>query len=405
LNLAQAASPAKSLQEIYDAEFKKLIELKTAKNQDAEATAKQFEKTKQAKTALDEYNKIVSDTTKSLEGLLLGVQYTESLNSVAEKATQRLYDMVPAIDKITVAWIEGNKEIASSYGAIVENSALDELTKINEEMNNQVIQTDVLTEAIKLATDGFGAESEQVKKLQESLDKLNLEKANKEIEKLFGEDFGKQLEEAGYSVKQFSTDAVGAISDTTSALLTGQEGFAKSIGKLAFDMLEKLVPIWSAQILGYSMASAESVATFGAAGLAKWILLTGVLTGAVRAARSAAGFEEGGFTGDNIGTKEVAGVVHGKEFVANARTTQRERKLFEHLDKGGTSLDYFLNLPEIKQGSQYSNVYVNNDGMLERLDNMTHELRIIKMSNIDIAKKESKYSVNNKIVLKSDAWR
>jgi hypothetical protein len=41
-----------------------------------------------------------------------------------------------------------------------------------------------------------------------------------------------------------------------------------------------------------------------------------------KAVETLAGFETGGYTGD-VGTKEVAGVVHGKEFVLDAPTTQK----------------------------------------------------------------------------------
>ena len=52
-------------------------------------------------------------------------------------------------------------------------------------------------------------------------------------------------------------------------------------------------------------------------------------------------FEVGGFTKD-VGTKTVAGVVHGGEYVANADVTKRERALFEHFEKGGTSESYMM---------------------------------------------------------------
>jgi TP901 family phage tail tape measure protein len=52
-------------------------------------------------------------------------------------------------------------------------------------------------------------------------------------------------------------------------------------------------------------------------------------------------FEVGGFTSD-VGTKTVAGVVHGGEYVANANVTKRERALFEHFEKGGTSESYMM---------------------------------------------------------------
>lgn len=52
-------------------------------------------------------------------------------------------------------------------------------------------------------------------------------------------------------------------------------------------------------------------------------------------------FEVGGFT-SNVGTKTVAGVVHGGEYVANAQTTNRERALFEHFERGGTSESFYM---------------------------------------------------------------
>jgi len=52
---------------------------------------------------------------------------------------------------------------------------------------------------------------------------------------------------------------------------------------------------------------------------------------------SIAGFESGGYTG-NVGTKEVAGVVHGKEFVVNAAATARNRDTLEAMNRGASSV-------------------------------------------------------------------
>lgn len=46
-----------------------------------------------------------------------------------------------------------------------------------------------------------------------------------------------------------------------------------------------------------------------------------------------AGFERGGYTG-NVGRKEVAGVVHGQEFVVNAAATAKNRPLLEAMNRG-----------------------------------------------------------------------
>lgn len=46
------------------------------------------------------------------------------------------------------------------------------------------------------------------------------------------------------------------------------------------------------------------------------------------------GFQRGGFTG-NTGVGQVAGVVHGREFVMNADATSRNRQLFEYINRTG----------------------------------------------------------------------
>lgn len=45
------------------------------------------------------------------------------------------------------------------------------------------------------------------------------------------------------------------------------------------------------------------------------------------------GYEQGGYTG-NYGTKEVAGVVHGQEFVLNAAATKKNRPVLEAMNQG-----------------------------------------------------------------------
>ena len=47
------------------------------------------------------------------------------------------------------------------------------------------------------------------------------------------------------------------------------------------------------------------------------------------------GFKDGGYTG-NYGTSQVAGVVHGKEFVVNAEGTRRNRAALEAMNSGAT---------------------------------------------------------------------
>jgi hypothetical protein len=65
------------------------------------------------------------------------------------------------------------------------------------------------------------------------------------------------------------------------------------------------------------------------------IAMTNALTAALAQVGGAAGggFRDGGYTG-NMGEGDVAGVVHGREFVMNAEATRRHRGLLEMLNEG-----------------------------------------------------------------------
>lgn len=74
-----------------------------------------------------------------------------------------------------------------------------------------------------------------------------------------------------------------------------------------------------------SNAAPATAALLGTVGVAQGLSLAGM-----------AGFEEGGYTG-NYGRKEVAGVVHGQEFVMNAEATARNRPMLEAMNRGATT--------------------------------------------------------------------
>lgn len=81
-------------------------------------------------------------------------------------------------------------------------------------------------------------------------------------------------------------------------------------------------------------AAMVSLASFGAnaipanLGIASTVALTQGLS-------MISGFKTGGYTGDG-GVNDVAGVVHGKEFVMNANATARYRQMLENLNNGGS---------------------------------------------------------------------
>jgi tape measure domain-containing protein len=83
-------------------------------------------------------------------------------------------------------------------------------------------------------------------------------------------------------------------------------------------------------------AAAVSLASFGtnAIGAAAGVTSTFALTqGLASVSGSIPGFKDGGYTG-NGGVSDVAGVVHGKEFVMTAEATKNNRPMLEAMNKG-----------------------------------------------------------------------
>jgi TP901 family phage tail tape measure protein len=90
---------------------------------------------------------------------------------------------------------------------------------------------------------------------------------------------------------------------------------------------------------------------------------------ALKAINEGNGFEKGGYTGD-VGTKEVAGHVHGKEFVSTAKTTKKHRALLEALHADNDGLITKALLEELK-GSRV----VLDKGLPQELNNKKDVIR------------------------------
>jgi hypothetical protein len=81
-------------------------------------------------------------------------------------------------------------------------------------------------------------------------------------------------------------------------------------------------------------AALASLATLGTNSMPAMAAVAGTIaTTQAFALAGMAGFEEGGYTG-NFGRKEVAGIVHGQEFVVNAEATARNRPMLEAMNRG-----------------------------------------------------------------------
>jgi hypothetical protein len=152
------------------------------------------------------------------------------------------------------------------------------------------------------------------------------------------------LEEfAGRAIEQF-----GALAASGTATLGD---FGKAGLKIAADLLAQQIPIFVAQIFGTTVGQ---LGPFG-------VLVAGGLTASLYALYNEAvsGFKTGGYTGD-AGTDEVAGVVHGQEYVLNAEATRANRDVLEWANKTNRPIAEYYKFHAIET----STTAVTHDGQL-----------------------------------------
>ena len=162
------------------------------------------------------------------------------------------------------------------------------------------------------------------------------------------------------SIDKLINATVNAAATGFAQILLEGESFGKGFVLLMLDILDATIPALVALILGESLAANPLV------GLVVSAALIATLKAAVAVARSAAqGFESGGYTG-NGGTKDVAGVVHGQEFVINARATKQFRPVLEEMNKG--------RFPMI-DNSEFSVMRAELSAIRRRLDGMPNGIQ------------------------------
>jgi TP901 family phage tail tape measure protein len=141
----------------------------------------------------------------------------------------------------------------------------------------------------------------------------------------------KQLQQAD-TIKMVGDVMTDYVTGAMDGSIDGFQTFGDTLILMSLQILKQMVPIWSAQILGLSLSSPESVATWGVAGMAKYALITGLMYAGIaavegmvkgginkkrEAASASKGYVAGGFTGAG-GKYEPAGIVHKGEYVVPA---------------------------------------------------------------------------------------
>jgi len=140
-------------------------------------------------------------------------------------------------------------------------------------------------------------------------------------------------------------------------------------------------------------APAATVASIGSFGGAAAIGLAAVIAAI---AMSRGGFEEGGYTG-NMGRSEVAGVVHGREFVMDAATTSRIGVAnLESLRSGAARVqkaDYMFGAGQAQNQNETSSQTNNTQ------QNNTQNLRIVNVLDAEIVNDFLQSSEGEQVIL------
>lgn len=220
--------------------------------------------------------------------------------------------------------------------------------------------------------------------LSQKLVQANVQAANLRLELGAGSWADAQLAALGRVTEGFTTFAAGATQTMGNFFASFTDGFANSVGRSIVyaenlgdavnrvakegiaNLISSLVKLgiqWVVNaVLGKTLAAAAAgtalalTTTTAAATAAAWApaaALASLATLGANAAPAAsalvattalseglalagmAGFKEGGYTGP-MGVNEVAGVVHGREFVVNSEATARNRAALEAMNSGAT---------------------------------------------------------------------
>lgn len=308
-----------------------------------------------------------------------------SLNEEQEKLIQNLKDgetsYQDAVDSL--AELTSKQEgaasataqaIAASFQAIADQQAKAAEDGINQRNQNLERIRQIADEELQLAKDKAAAlkaiedqQFEDEKARQAARESVNADFAQKEKNLTNERDkLAKQSEEVQTAALNNLAVSAGA---AFASLVAGGENAGEALKKVVGQTVSALLDLYTPSIL--ALFSSIIPPPFGAiAGLAAVQGLKALLNAALN------GFEEGGYTG-NAGTKQVAGVVHGQEFVMTADVTRKNRALLEHLHSG-KSVESFPALQKMLAENQISTIPVTElqlmrgelSAIRQRLDSM-----------------------------------
>lgn len=236
------------------------------------------------------------------------------------------------------------------------NASIDRITELrnrNQEIADELVEIERRKNAAlaELRKQNFDDQKLYEEAAAEITSKAKLEEDKLKAEQTANTEAAAKAQEA--ALMQIGTAAGAAFA----GLLTGSKDAGEALKSIVGDTVKSLLTLYTPSIV--ALFSSIIPPPFGQiAGFAAVAALQALLASAL------SGFSEGGYTG-NAGTSAVAGVVHGREFVINARDTAKNRGLLEHINRGG-SVDSFAGAPI----SEMQMMRAELQAIRQRLDSM-----------------------------------
>lgn len=303
------------LQKQLDDTEKSVNSTTAAVNDASIATSKLGQNTNDASAALNGLDETTKETTKSVEKLARG--------SIAY-LNKQLSDLKGRLDKSPNATVfnQISEQIQKTEDQLAETQARFErfrdaqrgITGVVNQLSgpDQTAEQGIQSLIQQLDLEGR-AELDKRRQLNEAKARLDKE-ALDNLREQRKDSFDQQLaDEQEFLQSQFevTNDLYSSIGEITGQFLSGQtatfEDFIKQIIITAIDATEKLIQLQLAQAFGVSLAQADSIATFGATGLARFAIISGLIKGFFAGVKSLVqSFDQGGeiraYSGQRVGS-------------------------------------------------------------------------------------------------------
>lgn len=257
-----------------------------------------------------------------------------------------------------------NEELTAEERILINKKADLEILKLRQEFADKVKDFN-----LELTEDTKKKEEERKEAVLEGVEEIlsaSIDLANKLI------DLQIQQTEQAISAQERRVERAKELADKGNAeLLQAEEKRLEELNKKKQKFVQAQQALAATELVINSVVAVSKAAAEGGAAApftiaATLIALAAGLVAAKAQAQAAAGFAEGGYTGDG-GKWEPAGTVHKGEFVFTKEKTAKYRPLFEAIHKGRN--------PFLIEGIGEKSVVVNNFGFDQKLDRIEKAIK------------------------------